>query len=91
MEVGEEHEKTGTKPTTVMYRTVRKDGEEGRKIQQKRERYTLNLYRRGSKRNKAASLMSFRKQSMKETGWCRRLERKALRPPFLGVVQLETV
>lgn len=40
MEVGEEYEKTGTKPTTVMYRKERKDGEEGKKIQEKREGYT---------------------------------------------------
>lgn len=84
MEVGEEHEKTGTKPTTVIYRKVRKDGEEGRKIQDKRERYTLNLYRRGSKRKKAANLMNFRKHSMKEAGWCRRLRKEGPAAPLPG-------
>lgn len=74
MEVGEDYEKTGTKPTSVMNRKERKDGEEGRKVQERR-RAILNIHRRGSKRKKAVSLTNFRRYSMKDVGWCRRLRK----------------
>lgn len=38
-------------------------------------RAILNINRRGSKRKKVVSLTNFRRYSMKDVGWCRRLRK----------------